>query len=118
MKLHVLAMLFLLGMTMYACSDDDDDDVCDTMDITYSNTIASIMNSSCAVAGCHVNGNEPNAWFSLEGYDNAKGAADFGRLVGAVSHESGFSPMPKGSDKLDPCTIDQIAAWVADGAPQ
>jgi hypothetical protein len=111
--------VLLLGLVLFSCSkDDDDDDVCDTSDITYTNTVASIMNNNCALSGCHVDGNEMVAFFSLEGYTKAKGAADFGRIVGAISHESGFSPMPKGSNKLDQCTIDQIAAWVDAGAPE
>ena len=112
------AFILLIGLVFFACSKDDDDDVCDTSDITYTNTISSIMNTSCALSGCHVDGNEMVAFFSLEGYAKAKGAADFGRIVGAVSHDMGFSPMPKGSEKLDQCTIDQITAWVDAGAPE
>jgi len=117
MKFKLLFCLFLFGLTIIACKDDEGD-VCDTNDITYTNSIASVFNNSCAVAGCHVDGNEQNAWFSLEGYDNSKASADFGRLVGAVSHEMDFSPMPKGGVKLDQCTIDKITAWVAAGAPE
>jgi len=80
--------------------------------------VASIFNASCAVSGCHVDGNEDNAWFSLEGYANSKASADFGRIVGAISHDTDFSPMPKNGNKLDQCTIDKISAWVSAGAPE
>jgi hypothetical protein len=115
MKVPTSVLLF--GLLLFACSKDDDD-VCDTSDITYTNTIASILDNTCALSGCHVNGNEPTAFFSFEGYANAKGAADFGRIVGAISHDVGFSPMPKGFNKLDQCTIDKITAWVDAGAPE
>ena len=110
-------MILLLGILFVACGDDDEE-VCDTNDITYTNTVSSIFNNSCAVSGCHVSGNEANALFSLEGYANAKIVADFGRIVGAISHSTGFSPMPKGGNMLDQCTIDKITAWVDAGAPE
>lgn len=117
MNLKLLSLTLFLGLVFFACNSDDDGG-CDTSDITYTNSVASIINSSCAVSGCHVNGNEANAWFSLEGYSNAKSAADFGRIVGAISHDADFSPMPKGGDKLDQCTIDQVTAWIDSGAPE
>lgn len=119
MDFKILSIFLLAGLLFVACNKDDDTgDPCDVSDITYTNTVAVVLNNSCAVSGCHVNGNEANAWFSLEGYDNAKASADFGRMVGAVSHDEGFSAMPKGGDKLDQCTIDKITAWVEAGAPE
>lgn len=116
-KFLTVALLFAV-LLFIGCNKDDEGVMCDTTDITYTNTVATILNNSCAVSGCHVNGNEANAWFSLEGYTNAKGAADFGRMIGAISHDEGFSAMPKGFDKLDQCTIDKITAWVEAGAPE
>ena len=119
MDFKLLSILLVMGLVFSACSNDDDDVVdCDTSNITYTNSIAAVLNSSCAVSGCHVSGNEANAWFSLEGYANAKATADFGRMVGAVSHEAEYSAMPKVGDKLDQCTIDKIIAWVNAGAPE
>ena len=117
MKLKLLFALLLIGM-ISACDDDDDDNACNTTDVTYTNTIATIFDGTCAVSGCHVVGNEAVAFFSLEGYANASLAASFGRMVGAVSHDEGFTPMPKDQDQLDQCSIDQITAWVAAGAPE
>ncbi len=118
MKFKSTAFLLLLSLAVASCSKDDDDDMCVTTDITYTNTIAAIFNSTCAVAGCHVAGNEGVTGFNLEGYASAKAAADFGRIVGAISHSAGFSAMPKNGTMLDQCTIDQISAWVDAGAPE
>lgn len=117
MNFKILSFLLVLGFVLSACNNDDDD-ICDTTDITYTNTVASIFNASCASAGCHVDGNEMNALFSLEGYEKSKAVADFGRIVGSISHEMDFTPMPFGADKLDQCSIDKIAAWVDAGAPE
>lgn len=116
MNSKLLPILLLLGFALFSCGDDEDE--CDTSDVTYTNSIASIFNASCALSGCHVDGNEANAFFSLEGYANSKAVADFGRIVGAVSHQTDFSPMPKDQDKLDQCNIDKITAWVNAGAPE
>lgn len=118
MNLKLLYSMLFLGLVLFGCSKDDDDDACDTSNITYTNFIGSTFDNSCATSGCHVDGNEANAFFSLEGYEKSKAAADFGRIVGAVAHETDFSPMPKGGDKLDQCTIDKITAWVDAGAPE
>jgi len=113
----ILSGFILCGVLFMSCGDDDPD-MCDTSNITYSNSIASIFNASCATAGCHVDGNESRAFFSLEGYENASAAAGFGRIVGAISHEDGFSPMPRRAEMLDQCTIDKVASWIGAGAPE
>ena len=116
MNSNVRLALFLgLGMAIFSCSKDDTE-ICDTTNMTYNGEIASLLNSSCAVSGCHVDGNEANAWFSLEGYDNAKATADYGRLVGSIRQDSAYSPMPNGGAKLADCSIDKIEAWVDAGA--
>ena len=116
MKIKSTTFLLLLSLAIISCNKDDDDDMCVTTDITYTNTVAALFNSTCAVAGCHVTGNEGVTGFNLEGYASAKAAADSGRLIGAISHSPGFSAMPKGGSKLDQCTINQISAWVDAGA--
>ena len=117
MKLNTLLFLLILGLGFVACSDDDD--ICDTENITYTNTVGAIISTNCALSGCHVDGNEQNAFFSFEGgYAAAKIVADFGRIEGAIKHEAGFSAMPKGKEMLDQCTIDKIVAWLDAGAPE
>jgi hypothetical protein len=118
MDFKILSIVLFIVILLTGCSKDDDDVTCDTSDITYTNSVAAVLNNSCAVSGCHINGNEANTWFSLEGYANSKAAADFGRIEGAISHKADFSPMPKGSDKLDQCEIDKIIAWIEAGAPE
>jgi hypothetical protein len=118
MKYTLLILLF--GFTLVACDKDDDPKTsdCDTTDVTYTNTIAAIFDSSCAIAGCHVNGNEQSTLYSLEGYENAKSSAGFGRIEGSINHEEGFSPMPKDASKLSACDIDKIEAWINAGYPE
>lgn len=120
MKLKLLFSALLLGAVLVACNKDDseEEDQCDTSSVTYTSDIATIFNASCAVSSCHVDGNEDNAKFSLSDYEKAKTAAGFGRIVGAISHEEGFTAMPYGSDKLEQCSIDKISAWINAGTPE
>ncbi|MBU3928662.1 MAG: hypothetical protein KKB74_12720 [Bacteroidetes bacterium] len=40
-----------------------------------------------------------------------------GSLMGAIRHESGWSPMPKNTNQLDDCTIRKLEIWVANDTP-
>lgn len=89
-------------------------ETCDTLQVTYSLTIAPIIEQNCFA--CH-GGAATISGIPLEGYDNIKAIVDAGRLVGAVRHLDGFSAMPKDAQSLVECKLLQIEKWVADGAP-
>ena len=88
-------------------------EVCDTVSVTYSLTVAPIIEQHCFE--CH-GGAEPSSGIPLEGYDNLKVKVDDGRLIGAIRHRPDFSPMPKDAPALTECTILKIEKWVAEGA--
>jgi len=118
MKLNYLFIVALFGLFIVACGDDDPpEETCDTVDMRYTSDIASILNGSCAVSGCHVDG---SVTFSMDDYTDALAAVQFNRIVGAINHETGFLPMPYpvGSAKLDQCDIDKVTAWITNGAPE
>jgi len=87
---------------------------CDTSQYTYSSTITTIMDINCT--GCHSAGNASGG-IDLSNYTGVKIVALDGRLVGAVTHAPGYSPMPMGAPMLSDCNITQIEKWVAAGAP-
>ncbi|HQU60287.1 MAG: hypothetical protein KDD02_22520 [Phaeodactylibacter sp.] len=87
---------------------------CNTNNVTYSGIVAPIIQNNCLQ--CHsAAANLGNV--VLEGYDNLKGFADSGRLLGAVKHQSGYSPMPQSAPQLGDCLIARIEQWIDDGAP-
>lgn len=115
-KIYSLCLLALgLGLTV-GCSDDEDpvEPVDDPVveDATYTNDAAAILDASCAFSGCHNSGASVG---SLEGYADAKQFAEFGRMMPAVNHESGFSPMPKNGAKMSDENIATLQKWVTDG---
>lgn len=114
----LIAVLFILVVLTPACSSDNEDEVapdCDLENVTYSETIAPIMATSCN--SCH-SGASPSAGIITANYDGLSAIALSGQLVGVINHQQGFSPMPPGQPQLGECLRKQIAAWVNDGAPE
>lgn len=89
-----------------ACSN-----LCDTANYTYSSAIAPMVNTYCV--GCHNSASVPGG--SLMDYNSVKTAAVSGRLMGDISHQSGYVAMPPGI-QLSSCQITQFEKWVAAGA--
>jgi len=116
-----LFSLALLLVSFIACSDDEEmmvsgTPLCEVDGLTYTNAISSIINTSCALSGCHAS--NTTATFPMGNYDETFAAVGFGRIIGAINHEPGFAPMPRNASQLDDCTIDRITAWINDGAPE
>lgn len=102
-----------------SCYYDNEEDLypqpvdCDTLNVTYSQTIAPIMSTNCNA--CH-GGSAPNANVKTDTYNDLKIIADDDRLWGVVNHESGYSPMPKDRPKLNDCDLKKIRVWLDNGA--
>ncbi len=85
---------------------------CDTTQYTFDLVIGPILKNSCV--GCHEAGSLGGN-IDLSTYAKVVIQADNGKLLGSVSHDIGFSPMPKGG-KLSDCEITQIRKWIEAGA--
>ncbi|MEZ5072149.1 MAG: cytochrome c [Bacteroidales bacterium] len=74
--------------------------------------------SRASCFSCHSETNAPafGGNLSLETYDDVSARAD--RILGAVRHEEGFTPMPQGGGTLTECDILTIEAWINQGKPQ
>jgi hypothetical protein len=97
------------------------DQMCDTINVTYSGTIWPLIQQNCF--GCH---SGPNAFnnIHLENYSQIAEAANIpagqpGSLWGAVTWAEGNFKMPKSSNpqQLPDCNIDQIRIWREAGTP-
>jgi hypothetical protein len=90
---------------------------CDTSAVTYSGSVQPILGDHCNT--CHSNSNAGNFGgnIRLENYADVVIQADNGKLLGAISHQSGYFPMPQGAAKLDDCTISIIRIWIQSGSP-
>lgn len=112
-------MLLLTLVLVAGCYYDVEEELyptleCDTGNMSYTNDILPIIQNNCYT--CHNQGSNFGG-VTLEGYESLKAYVDNGRLLGAIRHESGFSPMPKNAPQLVECNIEKIEAWINAGAP-
>jgi hypothetical protein len=110
---------FLIIINLESCYYNNEEElvgitVCDTSAVKYNADVSKIIETNCLV--CHSSVAKQGD-IILEGYNNIKlYAIKGGRLVGAIKHLSGYSPMPKNLSKLSECDISKIDKWVNEGA--
>src|SRR6185436_2995998 len=119
-KIIYILMSMIVLISINGCYRDVEEElypnsnstVCDTANATYGKVLTVIQNNWYS---CHkASSSEGNV--NLEGYTNLKGYADNGKLIGAITWTPGFSPMPKGGNKLNDCDIANIKSWINQGA--
>ncbi len=84
------------------------DNICDTTNVKFAATINSVATNYCT--SCH-GGASPSSGISLEGYNNIANYAS------ACYNAMYNGTMPKGTAKLDDCTIKKFKAWIDAGKP-
>lgn len=120
MKLSGLVLIVGLVWILSSCTDDTgSSNDCAGVVATYSTTVKSVLDASCALAGCH-SGTTPANGFNFSNYTGAKAVATSSgeKLICAINQSGNCSPMPQGGSKLDANTIKLITCWVDAGAPQ
>lgn len=108
-----------------ACTKTNNNELisgCDTVNMTYANNVVPILKYNCYT--CHSVGNSVGSvGILLDSYQHLKPYTQFDSakmasiLVGNIEHDPGFVAMPYMKHKLDACSINQIVAWVNQGAP-
>jgi len=88
--------------------------ICNIDSVSYNIEVLPIIQFQCYQ--CH-NAASNFGNVNLEGHSNINVYADNGKLMGAINHESGFSPMPKNQSQLGVCDLETINKWILDGAP-
>lgn len=87
--------------------------VCDTVEVSYQMDVVPIFENNCYRCHNNANADSRGAGIAFEAYDDTKAWAEI--IVSAIQHGPGASNMPKGSAKLDDCTISIVEAWVRQG---
>ena len=85
---------------------------CDSVNVTYSQTIKPMLSSKCN--GCHGNV-APQGGINLTTYPGVKASVDNQTFWRSVNH-TGPYPMPKNGPKLSTCELGQISKWISSGA--
>jgi len=87
------------------------DQTCDTTSVTFSGSVQPIFQKYCL--GCH-SGSSPSAGINLTNFTSIMTVVNNGSLMASIRHDAGYSPMPKGGNKLSDCEIATIGIWVND----
>ena len=120
-KLIRFSVYFLITFSLFiSCSDDNDMvpiveemeemDECQGSDPSFASDVLPILNRSCALTGCHVEG------FSSGDFSNYSGFSS--RASNAVSRMSSGSMPPTSSSGPDPtdAQIQIIRCWIEAGS--
>jgi len=92
---------------------------CDTTSVTYSASVAPIIQSNCL--SCHSNASSASSGggISLEGHAGLSGYLTSNQQLffNAIRHVGTASPMPKNGGSLTACQITYIQVWINAGKP-
>ena len=104
-------------LLVISCSKDDDPVTtpCSALMPSYTADIKPIISANCL--SCH-NGSQSESGIDLSTYSGVKAMADAGRLLGALHHQNGFTPMPKDASQLSSDKLQLFDCWVQNGAPR
>ena len=117
----IFLLCFLFCMTIIACTNNSKEEIlaqlepCDTTTIGFANDIKPIIDQFCSTTGCHT-ATTMAGGRDLETFASLQMHALDDKLLSSINHESGASPMPKGSSKMDDCKIKKITRWINQGA--
>jgi hypothetical protein len=129
MKVRVIAGFVLLVSVLFINSCENNSAVpssslpgtCDTAALTYSsgpNKMQTVINTYCAISGCHVPGGGGGApdytsYSNLSLYASGKQGSLFWQYL-FVNQTMPLSPQPP----LTSCNQNKFKAWLSAGAPQ
>jgi hypothetical protein len=86
---------------------------CDTTNVTFSGTIAPMLNNSCYACHSNTTAAAYGTGIRLESFADVVSKAD--RIAGSIKHLSSYSPMPKNGGLIKTCSINQFDIWVRKG---
>lgn len=134
-----LTIVCMAGLMMVSCGDSstspepdpDPEPPEEPRNVSYSEDIQPIFNTSCAVSGCHDSGTQESG-VNLSSFDDAMssegiqygesvinpGNPEDSPLVDKIEANPEIGArMPYQRDPLSQANIDSIRAWIDDGAP-
>jgi len=110
------AFFIIILVSLSQCTSDNEEDLypvesneCATDSMNYEQDIAFIINSNCAIPGCHIAGGQP------PNYENYQATVD--NKNGIQRRVIDQQTMPP-SGPLSNCNLDKLQAWLDDNTPE
>jgi len=119
--------LFLLGFIFISgCYYDDLEELhpaasiandCVTADtILFSAHVWPILQTYCGTGDINCHGANATGGTAITNYSDVNLLVQDQSLIGTITHDPNFHPMPKGGGKLKDCLIQEIQTWINQGA--
>ncbi|MEX0810666.1 MAG: hypothetical protein WD048_00530 [Chitinophagales bacterium] len=114
-----LISIILTAMIYSGCYYDNEEELyeeyyasqtCDTVAVSYDESIRPIIESSCNLSGCHIAGGDGNGIFT--NYAGVKAKVDNGSMMNRVVDVRTMPP----NTQLNSCQISLVKAWIDQGA--
>lgn len=122
MKRILIILLVIFVAPVTGCYYDSEEALyptlsttCDLTNVTFSATVTPILQASCF--SCHSNANAASSGsgIKIQNYADVVTLAKNGKLMGTITHASGYQAMPQGGGKLSDCEISKIQKWIDNG---
>lgn len=104
-------LIALLFIALISCKKDKASAFSCTDEISFSQQVEPLINMNCSTSGCH----DATAEGGYEFKDHATISAAADKIVSAINHEAGTTPMPIGADKLADSAIRIVVCWSSAG---
>ena len=122
--LKYCCVLVVIAISLNACYYDKADSIypdttattCDTVNITYSNQVLSIVNTNCNNCHAAAVANSIGGCINLSTYTAMKPYITNGSFLNSILQNGQAAPMPKNASKLSSCNILVIQTWINKGA--
>lgn len=117
-KITLITLSICIFSLISSCGDNPKNNVdCTGITATYSGQIKAIMDSNCALSGCHTS-QSPQSGYALDTYSGTSAGASNSNFLCSINWDNGCQKMPQGGSKLSDGDIQLLSCWVQDGKPQ
>ncbi|MCB9256296.1 MAG: hypothetical protein H6579_04120 [Chitinophagales bacterium] len=119
MRIKLLGLAFLSLLTVLACNKEDEptDTDCSSLSPTYTANIKSIMDTNCAISGCHTAA-DAQGGYALDTYAGTFSAAADNKFLCSIDWSGSCQRMPDGGSQLASGDISLVSCWIQNGRPQ
>ena len=120
MKRILLIFLFLWANSCYYDNGEtlypELNSTCDLTSVTFTGSVKPILADNCLMCHSTASAGASGGGVKLENFSDVSIYVSNNKLYGSILQFSGFSPMPKGGNKLGSCALQTIKKWIDNGA--